>query len=260
MGTLVAALVVGQAAPYMIAWVGGTDWRLSLIIGSALTFAGAITILLAPLGAHHDQATSFRTRAILLAWTDRSIRAAILGYLGHMWEFIAFWAWVGTATAVSFAAHMEPDAAQSLGKLAAFLCIIAATPACYLTGIVADRIGKEKVAAGALCISGTAAVLSAFAFGGPVWLTLALIIIWGAAVVPDSPQSSAIVADNAPPELAGSLLTFQASLGFLLTALTTQVAPLIANGLGWPAVFLILALGPVFGLISMRPLFRSGRQ
>ena len=109
------------------------------------------------------------------------------------------------------------------------------------------------MAATALAVSGSACVLTALTFGGPVWLTFILLIVWGAAVVPDSPQFSALVADFAPPELAGSLMTFQASLGFLMTTVTTQVAPQIADVHSWPVLIGLLALGPAFGLFFMRP-------
>ncbi|CAN0553682.1 unnamed protein product, partial [Laminaria digitata] len=218
---------------------------------------GAISALVTSLGPHHACASSFRTSVLTLAWTDRRIRAAVLGYLGHMWEFIAFWSWVGVMTALSYASSMDQADATSLGKLTAFLCILAASPACLLTGLVADKVGKARVAASALSVSGTAAVLTALTFGGPPYLTFSLVLLWGAAVVPDSPQFSAIVADNAPPEAVGSLLTFQASLGFLLTVLTVQMAPVIAEAAGWPVLILILALGPVFGLWAIRPVLRS---
>tara|TARA_R110001606_G_scaffold3642_42_gene16943 strand:- start:31951 stop:33102 length:1152 start_codon:yes stop_codon:yes gene_type:complete len=253
MGSLVAALVAGQAVPYLLAWFGGADWRLAIMFGSAVTALGGGAILLSALGPHHARAAAFRTRAIALIWTDRRIRAAVLGYLGHMWEFIAFWAWVGVFASVSYSASLEPGAAVSLGKLSAFLCILAAAPACVLSGFIADRVGKGRVAATALAVSGSACVLTALTFGGPVWLTFILLIVWGAAVVPDSPQFSALVADFAPPELAGSLMTFQASLGFLMTTVTTQVAPQIADVHSWPVLIGLLALGPAFGLFFMRP-------
>lgn len=254
MGTLVAALVAGQSVPYLLAWFGGTEWRLVVLLGSLLAALGGVIVLLVTLGPHHARATAFRTSAIALSWTDRRIRAAILGYLGHMWEFIAFWTWVSIATAVSYGATMDPVDAVSLGKLTAFLCIVAASPACICAGLIADRVGKARVAAIALTVSGSAAVLTAVTFGGPVWVTFLLVIIWGAAVVPDSPQFSALVADFAPPELVGSLLTFQASMGFLLTSLTVQLAPLIAGALGWPVLLALLALGPAFGLWALRPI------
>lgn len=260
MGSLVAALVIGQAAPYLMAWIGGTNWRLALSFGSALAVVGAVAVLMTSLGPHHAHAPRFKTRALLLAWTIRPVRAAILGYLGHMWEFIAFWSWVGVMTTVSYSSSLDQAEATELGKLTAFLCILAASPACVLTGMIADKVGKARVAATALAVSGVAAVLTALTFGGPVFITFALVIVWGAAVVPDSPQFSAIVADYAPPELVGSLLTFQASLGFLLTALTVQIAPLIAGAFGWPALICILALGPVFGIWAIRPMLNSERS
>lgn len=239
-GQPVAALVAGQAVPYLLARFGGADWRLAIMLGSAITAACGFAILLCRLGPHHARATAFRTRAIALVWTDRRIRAAVLGYLGHMWEFIAFWASVGVFASVSYSASLDPDAAVSLGKLSAFLCILAAAPVCVLSGFVADRVGKERVAATALAISGSACVLTALTFDGPVWLTFVLLIVWGAAVIPDSPQFSALVADFAPPDLAGSLLTFQASLGFLMTTLTTPAgapdrrSPRLASCYGGP--------------------------
>ncbi|SHG34688.1 MFS transporter [Cognatishimia maritima] len=259
MGTLVGALVIGQAAPYLMAWIGGTDWRLALWMGSGLALLGAAAALLTQLGPHHVRAARFDSRALYVAWQMPQLRRAILGYLCHMWEFIAFWSWVGVFAAISFSASMPEEDAQALGKLAAFLCIIAAAPACALGGVLADRIGKAHVAATALILSGTAALLTALTFGGPVWITFALLILWGAAVVPDSPQFSAIVADYAPAEIAGSVLTLQASLGFLLTALTVQIAPSIAAIAGWPAVMVLLAMGPVAGVWVSAPLRRAER-
>ena len=97
-----------------------------------------------------------------------------------------------------------------------------------------DRAGKANVTILAMLASGSAALLTALTFGGPAWLTFALVIVWGLAVIPDSAQFSAIVADAAPPHLAGSLLTFQTALGFALTIVTVQATPLAAAALGWP--------------------------
>ncbi len=257
MGGLVAAMMFGQAAPFLMAWIGGADWRFALLLGSGLAVFGAAAILLTSLGPHHAVAAEFKPAALSLAWTDYRIRSAILGYLGHMWEFIAFWSWVGVFTSLSYAASMGQSEAISLGKLTAFFCIFVASPACLFSGIWADNFGKARVAAIALAISGLAAVLTALTFGGPVWLTFLLVLIWGAAVVPDSPQFSALVADFAPPEMVGSLLAFQASLGFLLTAFTVQMAPIVAEAFGWPILMLILALGPVFGLWAIRPALKK---
>jgi MFS family permease len=258
-GSLAGALTAGKSVPYLLSWLGGADWRVTVTLGSVLAAVGGGLALITQLGPNHAQATSFQPSAIRLAWTNRRIRGAIIGYLGHMWELFVLWAWIGTAAAVSFASSMPEENATQLGKLVAFLCVLVGAPACVIAGLVADRVGKARVAATALAISGLAALLTALTFGGPVWLTVVLILIWGAAVVPDSPQFSAIVADNAPPELAGSLVTFQASLGFFLSIFTVQYAPLVAQTLGWSFLLAALAVGPICGLIGMRSAL-SGQQ
>ena len=47
----------------------------------------------------------------------------------------------------------------------------------------------------AMVISGAAAIAAALSFGGPVWLFFAVAVIWGLAIIPDSAQFSALVAD-----------------------------------------------------------------
>lgn len=254
-GAVVGALAMGKSIPYGLAWAGGADWRLALGLGSLVAALGAGLVLFTRLGPHHRAASGFRPGAIRLALTDRRIRAAFLGYFRHMWELYIFWAWIGAAATASYLAAGAAEAA-SLGKLTAFLAIAAGAPACVLAGRLADRIGKARVASGAMVASGGLALMTASSFGGTPALTFALCILWGIAVIPDSAQFSALVADYAPPEWAGSLLTFQTALGFLLTVVTVQIAPTVAAVFGWQALLAGLAIGPALGVLAMRPLVR----
>jgi MFS family permease len=258
-GLLVGALTVGSASPSLAAYLGGTAWRSAIVATSLLAAAGGLVVLAAKLGPHHARAARFEPGAIRLAWTDQRIRRAYLGYFGHMWELYAMWAWVGTAAAASYAMRMELASAESLGKLTAFLAIGLGAFVCVPAGWMGDRSGKAEVTMLAMLASGIAALLTAVTFGGPVWLTLVLVIVWGMAVIPDSAQFSAIVADAAPPHLAGSLLTFQTALGFALTIVTVQVTPLAASAFGWPVVLAALAIGPAAGIVAMLPLRKGAR-
>ncbi len=259
-GLLVGALTLGSGVPHLAAFLGDTDWRLAVTAVSLVAGLGGLMVLFCGLGPHHAVSPGFEPGAVVLAWTNRRIRAAYLGYLGHMWELYAMWAWVGAAVAVSYAAALGEASALSLGKLTAFLAIGLGGLTCAAGGAVADRIGKAEVTIIAMAASGSAAVLTALTFGGPVWVTFVLAVVWGIAVIPDSAQFSALVADNAPPHLAGSLLTFQTALGFALTIFTVQVTPVVAGAFGWPTVLALMALGPAVGIIAMLPLRRqSGR-
>jgi len=255
-GLLVGALTLGSASPHLAAILGGADWRIAVTATSIAAAAGGLLVLAITLGPHHARAASFDPRAILIAWTDRRIRLAYAGYLGHMWELYAMWAWIGVAASISYAASLPAEDAASMAKLTAFLAIGLGGLASVAAGLMADRIGKAEITIIAMALSGAAALATAASFGGPAWLTFALILIWGAAIVPDSAQFSALVADAAPAEQAGSLLALQTALGFTLTIATVQLTPVLAARFGWPPILAAMALGPAYGIVAMLRLRR----
>ncbi len=257
-GLLVGALTVGSAMPHLLAFTGGPDWRATVALASVLAAAGGLLVLAIGLGPHHARAAAFDPGALTLAWTDRRIRLAFAGYLGHMWELYAFWAWIAAAATAAFALPLGP-AAPDAARMLAFSAIALGGLFCLPAGAIADRIGKARVAQAALLVSGSAAVLTAVTLGGPLWLTVALILVWGAAVIPDSAQFSALVADAAPPDRAGSLMTFQTALGFTLTFFTVQATPAVAALIGWSATLGLMALGPALGVVAMQRLIRLHR-
>ncbi len=250
-GILVGALTLGSASPHLFALAGGADWRQTVILASlAAVFAGVLCLGVS-LGPHHSIAPRFDPKVIASAWTNRRVRLAYAGYLGHMWELYAMWAWIAAATAASYGLSLPTLEAEQLSKITAFTAIGAGGVACALAGLYADRVGKARVALLAMAVSGSSAVAVAATFGGPAWLTFALVVVWGLSIIPDSAQFSALVADASPPEQAGSLMTFQTALGFTLTLVTVQVTPVLAENFGWPVVLAGLAIGPAFGILAM---------
>jgi MFS family permease len=253
-GLLVGALTLGSALPHLFAFLGGANWRLTVGVSSLLALASAGLVLATSLGPAHARARAFDPGAIRLAWTNRRIRLAFAGYLGHMWELYAFWAWIGTALVAAFAARIGPEAAQPLASAVTFAAIAVGGLVCVPAGLVADRIGKAQVAAFAMAASAASGLATALLLGGPVWLVAVMAILWGASVIPDSAQFSALVADAAPPERAGSLLTLQTALGFTLTFFTVQALPAVAHTFGWRLALAIMAIGPILGICAMRRL------
>ena len=251
---LVAALTLGSALPHLMALTGGSDWRFTVIMASSASILAGFLVLFVTLGPYHAIAPKFNPAAIANAWTNKNVRYAYGGYLGHMWELYAMWAWIGVAATASYAASMGSSDARWYGTLTAFLAIAAGGFMCIYAGKLADKIGKADVAIIAMWVSGVSALATAFTFSGAPWLTFICIIVWGIAIIPDSAQFSALVADASPPEQAGSLMTFQTALGFALTFATVQITPALAEAFGWPTVLAGLALGPAFGVWSMRKL------
>ena len=255
---ITGAVTIGSASPHLMAFLGGADWRLTIWASTVIAVAGGVAALAIGLGPHHARAQRLDPTAIGLVWTNRPIRLAVLGYIGHMWELYAFWAWVAVIATGSYALA-GAEGARALGKLTAFAAIALGGIACVPAGWLAVRLGSARVAQLCLVASGGAALVSGLLYGGPVWAIMLVLVVWGIAIIPDSALYSTLVADAAPPERAGSLLTLQTALGFLLTAFTVQVAPAVAALVGWPWVLAVMALGPALGIRAMQLFIRESQ-
>lgn len=256
-GLLVGGLTLGSAAPHLLSYLGGADWRITVSAASILAIVAAIVILKTENGPYHRKQTRFEMTALTDAWTNVSIRRAYGGYLGHMWELYSMWAWIGLALAASFAYQIPQPEADNLAKLITFIVIGLGAISCPLAGYVADRVGKAELTIIAMAISGLCAILFALTFGGSIWLTIVIAIVWGIFIIPDSAQFSALVADYSDADKAGTLMTLQTALGFALTTVTVQLSPWVASKAGWPVLMALLAIGPAFGIYSMWQLQRK---
>ena len=103
---LVGALALGSATPHLIALIGGSNWQLTVIAASVAAIASGMLCFGIALGPYHAKAPKFDPRVVLTAWTNRRVRLAYAGYLGHMFEMFAMWAWIGVAPAASYSATL----------------------------------------------------------------------------------------------------------------------------------------------------------
>ncbi|MDP1571126.1 MAG: MFS transporter [Vicinamibacterales bacterium] len=256
LGILIGALTIGKAFPYLLTAIFGADWQTPMLIASALAVAGGTLVLAAVEDGPHVSATSpFDPRAVWAVFASRGARLATFGYLGHMWELYAMWAWVGVLATASLTASGVAGA-ETVGAVAAFLAIGSGAAGCVSAGWLADRVGRARVAMWALATSASCAAAMSLAYGGrPGWLYV-LLAVWGFAVVADSAQFSALVSEHAPRDHVGTALTMQVCLGFLLTLVTIEALPRVAGVVGWQHASWLLVPGPVLGWLAMRGLRR----
>jgi MFS family permease len=258
LGVLIGALTIGSAFPHLLATASAhVPWRTLMLSASGLALAGGAIVLVAVGdGPYVSTSAPFDPRAIVRVFAYRPARLATLGYLGHMWELYAVWTWMAAFAAASLhAAHNDnvPPSSQA-GSALAFLTIASGAAGSAVAGLFADRIGKARIASWAMLVSGTCAALAGLVFAVSPVALIALAVVWGVAVVADSAQLSALVAEHSPRDHVGTALTMQTCSGFLLTMVSIRLVPAVARGIGWQWAFLCLVPGPLLGAWALRGL------
>ncbi|MBA3645198.1 MAG: MFS transporter [Gemmatimonadaceae bacterium] len=249
-GTIVGALTVGKATPYLVHAFPMTSAApvLEVASGGALLAAVLVGFLFRE-GPFSFTPRKFSWSLVGSVISIREWRLSTASYLGHMFELYAFWAWIP-----SFIAASAPNATPKTLTLTAFATIAVGGAGCVWGGLAADKRGRERLVRISLIVSGTCCVMSALIFGAPLIVLALLTLTWGFFVIADSAQFSTLVTESVPPHAVGTALTLQTSLGFLLTMLPMQAVPVLARHFGWRWSFVLLALGPVAGIAAISKL------
>jgi MFS transporter, DHA1 family, inner membrane transport protein len=254
LGVLIGALVLGTALPHGLRALAGSGtqalpWQAVVLAVSALAALGGVaTFLLVP-DKPAPPGARITPRALGLIWGDRTLRASVFGYFGHMWELYAFIVLVPAIVAVRLAGAAQVSALS-------FWAIAAGALGCAGGGLLARRIGSAWVAQSQLGVSAACCLLAPLALAAPLPLFVLWLLVWGCTVSGDSPQFSALTARNAPPAVVGSVLTFTNCIGFAISVVSIEV--FVAAVQRWPLALVLpwLAAGPALGLWMMRPLLR----
>jgi len=258
LGWLVAALVLGSASPHALRALGANwPWQW-VFFGVAAAAAGAAAVLWfgVPEPAQRVTAAPLKLGVLSTLWTDRRLRASVLGYFGHMVELYSMWVLVP----LILASRLIGDTAIAGWS---FAVLAAGSLGCVWGGWWASRKarsgqqGSADAAAIQLAISGACCLAAPWLLQAPLPIFLSWLLLWGATVAGDSPQLSALTAANAPRQAVGSALTLSNSLGFAISAVSIETFVRLSGQLPLAELLPWLALGPLLGLLAMRPLLGS---
>lgn len=250
LGFLVGALVLGTASPHLLRELSaGWDWRVVLLgTSAAAVFAGGLAWLV-PEGPYLKRGGQLRFRDVLAAFRVPRFRAAAGGYFGHMWEVYAFWAfvpvWIAAYGTLPGSISGWSFAVIGLGALG-----------CAGGGYLVRRYGGGGVALGQLGVSGLCCLFSPLLFFAPPAVFAPFLLVWGIAVAGDSPQFSALNAQNAPPGVVGSALTLTNCIGFAISIFSLALLEWAQLNLRPEFLLVLLTPGPVLGLLAGRRLLR----
>jgi MFS family permease len=257
LGYLVGMLTLGTALPQGVRFIGAQwTWQAVILTSSGLAIAGSALVFLLGDGPHlatRSQVSFKPLGGVLSAFRSEKLRAAAFGYFGHMWELYTFWTLVPLILTTGLASEVQRLSVPGL----AFLVIAIGAAGCIIGGVWSRRVGSARVAALALATSGLCCLI--VAVSGARFSTkefLAILLVWGAAVVADSPQFSSLSAQAAPPNQVGAVLAIQNSVGFAITIASIALATSLFNRMGLNVVWVLLP-GPLLGLIGFYPAWRN---
>ncbi len=249
LGFLVGALVLGTAFPHLLnAFTTDFHWTYLIYATSGLSLTGGLLIFLfVPNGPYRKSGQAIKLTAVLTVFKPKNFRIAAFGYFGHMWELYTFWAFVPLLLIGYGNYHQSPIG--NIALLSAFIIGIGAL-GCVLAGFLAERFGTHKTAFTALTVSACCCLFLPIVFlSANNILFVVFLLIWGIAVVADSPMFSTMVAQNAIPELKGTALTIVNSIGFAITILSIQLVSLLSLHFELQYILMVLSVGPVAGLV-----------
>lgn len=250
LGFLVGALVIGTAFPHLLK--GLTEyfsWQSVILTTSGLAlFGGLLMILLVPNGPFRKQSQHIDLSAFFKVFRNSNFRTAAFGYFGHMWELYVFWAFIP----LILSAYQNLHQTTFNIPLLSFGIIAIGGLACVLGGFVSQKFGAKKTASTALLLSGCCCLLSPLFFMiSSDFLLVGFLLFWGMVVIADSPLFSTLVAQNATPELKGTALTIVNCIGFAITIISIQLMTYIQSTYSGKWIYMLLALGPIFGLAAL---------
>jgi MFS family permease len=256
-GTVVGALTVGKATPYLVHALPNAGASTVILTASGFALVAALLIAMWYVdGPYPFPPRQFSWGLVRTVFERREWRLATGGYLGHMFELYSFWTWIPLFIAASVAAEgvAASHRVDARVSLIAFGTIAIGGLGCVWGGLAADRRGRERLVMLAMALSGSCALLIPFAFGRSLWILAPLAWAWGFFVIADSAHFSALVPESVPSHAVGTALTVQTSVGFLLTMVSIQLIPPLVAIVGWRWVFPVLAIGPTLGIAAIRRL------
>lgn len=250
LGLLVGALVLGTSFPHLLKSLSvNLSWKIVLGWLSLLSITGGLLVLFfVPEGPFRKQILRPHLSAAFKMFKPKAFRNAAFGYFGHMWELYTFWAFV------PFIINLYNNTQQVALPVSflSFIVVASGTIACVIAGLMSQRFGAKRIAMFALASSGLCCLLSPLIFEVPAYVFIAFLVFWGLMVVADSPMLSGLIAQTATSDEKGTALTISTCIGFSITILSIYFIDQLQQIIDPVWMFVFLAPGPLFGLISLR--------
>jgi len=214
-GSLGYAIALGMSGT-IVAWGG---WRLSLYVAASSAIAGAFYGVWLMRSVRDESHLSHpmapaldRLREVL---RNRPAMKVIWAYTFHSWELLGVWAWVAAYLAIAAAHGSAVDAKTAgLGALLAGLTHLTSMAGSVIGGHLSDARGRTFV----MLLMGSISVACGFVFGwlvaAPLWLLVAVAMLYNLAGIGDSSTFSTALTEVVPARILGTAYAIRSVMGF----------------------------------------------
>lgn len=243
----VAALTLGTAAPYLLDATPVSDWRhvfATCALAAVLAAALSLGLRTGPFAA---QAARTVDRSVMHPLREPRQRRITIAYVAHMWEVYGMWVWLPALLAVI----PSLGAGGSFGALSFGIIGIAGAIGCLAGGALAGRYGKRRVARWSVAVSALCALATPALPALATPMVIALLVVWSASAISDSPLYSALLGDEAHGSRVGSAIALQMGIGYFVSIGAIYSVSAIAGLVGWQWGFLVLAIGPIVSFFAL---------
>ncbi|WP_245998521.1 MFS transporter [Halalkalicoccus subterraneus] len=258
MGVYVGTFSAGSGLSFLFAGTiaAALDWRTAI----AATSIGALGVAPVILGLGRDAPGVDRAEGgfDLGVLRNRAYLAAVGVYSWHNWELFGMRNWLPAflVTVPAIAATESPafTASTLVGTAVAL-----GGPGNLVGGALSDRVGRIRVIAIALVVSGLISATLGLLGGLPIALLVAVVLVYGIAITMDSAPTSTTVTEVVAPERMGTALSVQSFIGFSTTVVSPVVFGWALDRGGYELAFPTLAAGAAAGLVCVGTLWAAAR-
>ncbi len=268
-GIYIGTIVLAYAVPlyYVGLLAPRIGWRTTMAGVGALELLGALVMAWkvpsVPLPGMVKRLGPSRYVSDVLG--NRPARRVILAYTGHNWELFGMWGWLTPFMVMMLLARgsARPDALAWGGMLAAGAIGLGGAIGALAGGRLSDRLGRAETATLMLSVSLLCSLVFGWLFKAPLVVLIGVALLYGVVSLADSPSYSATLMEVVPSQSLGGAFSLQMLIGWAATVLAPPAVGIVLDltraaqlspPAQWGSAFALLALGPLAGLLALKPL------
>jgi MFS family permease len=245
-------ILAGMSAGYVMsillanAMLAVADYRLSFAVTAGVAVVGSALSIAATRNARDQIAQMDVINAPQDRPWKRQARLLTLGYVGHTWELFGAWAWIPAFLTASLLSQGRMSGIE-VGVWIAVTLHVSGFFGSFLSGYAADRFGARPVLVAFSLVGAVCSIVLGWLGELDVALLLALVWIYGFAIIGDSSVLSSAMTETVPASQLGRALGLRSIFGVgagsvspIVFGMALDMAP---ASVSWGLAFCTLAAG-----------------